>query len=561
MDLEQKENEQIKITEVIDDISSSPEPQPEESGVVRVDPLIGNDFEKRYHIESLLGKGATSSVYKAVDRNKNSVVAIKILHSHLASDPTIAKRFKQEAKTSSLLQHPNIAEVMEYNKTESGAPYLVMEYVEGTSLYDAIQAAGWLPVSKVLTMSMQVCAALSAAHEKGIVHRDLKPSNIILSKGPDGNMLVKVLDFGIAKVLPAQGDTLFKLTQTGETLGSLLYMSPEQCLDQDVDARSDCYSLGCVMYEALTGKPPLAARTAFETMNKHMTDMPERLERVRPDVYWPDGLQELLFKALAKEPGQRYQRIVDLQDRIKSLSTGIGQPRKHEYSLSDDAIVGEKKPADYGGGQEKDNPSQGKMVLHSFDSVERFVETKRPRELAKLESKPPTLTLILMIVGLLVLCAVFPSPMVFIIAGSIIVICSIVSVCWYAFTSISAKAQAELTERYERLNRQLDVLRNAEHKPMLLTGGAWSLAPDSWTHEPIFIVDELKSREGEQAFFEGLKTIPVDEEAKIWDNIESLSQLGELAPPYALPLESEVYFDQGGKPIAICVKGKFALVL
>jgi serine/threonine-protein kinase len=286
------------------------------------DPFVGTTLNDRYHVLSLIGEGATSAVYKAEDTKLNEAVAIKILHSHLAADATIMRRFEQEAKTSRLLRHPNIVDVRSYEKSDDGIPYLVMDLAEGTSLQDVLKASGWLPADQTIAIFIQVCAALSAAHENGVVHRDLKPSNIMLTDAPDGNLLVKVLDFGVAKILPATGDTVLKLTQTGEMLGSILYMSPEQCLDEDLDGRSDCYSLGCVMYETLTGKPPLLARTAFETMNKHMSDMPERLDRVRPDLKWSPGLQHIIFKAMAKDPNRRYQKIVQLQDELEKLATG-----------------------------------------------------------------------------------------------------------------------------------------------------------------------------------------------------------------------------------------------
>jgi serine/threonine protein kinase len=302
-------------------VESSDFPTDLPAPVIR-DPYLGTVINDRYRVLSLIGKGATSAVYKAEDTELNQTVAIKILHSHLIADATILRRFEQEAKTDRLLKHPNIPGLRGCSRTSDGIPFLVMDLVEGASLEDAIKAAGWIPAERAIVIFDQVCAALGAAHEKGIVHRDLKPSNIMLTETPDGSLLVKVLDFGVAKLLPATGNTVLKLTQTGEMLGSILYMSPEQCLDKELDGRSDCYSLGCVMYEALTGKPPLAARTAFETMNKHMTDMPESLARVRPDVNWPPGLEDVVFKALAKDPNKRYQKITALQDDLQRLRDG-----------------------------------------------------------------------------------------------------------------------------------------------------------------------------------------------------------------------------------------------
>jgi tRNA A-37 threonylcarbamoyl transferase component Bud32 len=305
--MEKQEQEKVEIVEA------------EDSVAVR-DPLIGSLFAGRYQVQSIVGHGATSTVYRAQDTKSGEAVALKVLHLHLAGDASLVGRFKREAKTASILKHHNIVAVHEYGVSGDGLPYLVMEFVEGTSLQDLLLKDEWLPLSDALPLFEQIGAALMAAHEKGVVHRDIKPGNIMLTKSSDGKNLVKVLDFGCAQVLPMIGDTVLKLTQTGEMLGSLLYMSPEQCLDQDVDERSDCYSLACLMYETVTGKPPLVARTAFETMNKHMTVMPAPFERVRPDLALPERLQEIIFKAMAKAPEKRYQTISDLMDDLSSLS-------------------------------------------------------------------------------------------------------------------------------------------------------------------------------------------------------------------------------------------------
>lgn len=157
-----------------------------------------------------------------------------MLHAHLVSDKSVVNRFEQEAKTSTLLRHPNIVNVRGSGRTENGQPYLIMDYVEGHTLQDVLKSGASMPIERALPIFVQICCALSLAHENGIVHRDLKPGNIMLTPTADGSVKIKVLDFGIAKILPPNGETVFKLTQTGETLGSLLYMSPEQCLDQDL---------------------------------------------------------------------------------------------------------------------------------------------------------------------------------------------------------------------------------------------------------------------------------------------------------------------------------------
>lgn len=340
------------------------------------DPLIGTTIDERYKIVSLVGHGATSSVYRAVV-SEGSTVAIKVLHNHLAADESLVERFKREARTASILRHPNIVAVHEYAVSSEGSPYLVMEFVEGESLQQLLCRDGWLPVEQALPIFEQVCAALRAAHEKGVIHRDLKPGNIMLTKSGDGALHVKVLDFGCAQILPMLGDTVLKLTQTGEMLGSLLYMSPEQCLDQDVDARSDCYSLGCLMYETVTGMPPLSARTAFETMNKQMTEMPAPFAKARPELGLPGRLQSIIFKAMAKAPDKRYQSISDLMDDLTVLSSNPYQAENAStLSVEPDRAVGGFLLQAAGSEKEEKNKA---LVAASTDLVPRPVSARVAR--------------------------------------------------------------------------------------------------------------------------------------------------------------------------------------
>jgi serine/threonine protein kinase len=300
------------------------------------DPLVGTLVDGRYHILAALGLGATSTVYKAEENSSGRLVGMKVLHPHLASDDALVARFEREARAAEILTHPNIVAVREYAISDAGIPYLIMDYVDGISLQDLLARDGCLPLSTAVRIFTQVCAALSAAHEKDVVHRDLKPGNIMLVCKSDNDYMVKLLDFGCAQMAPMLGDTVLKVTQTGEMLGSLLYMSPEQCLDGDVDGRSDCYSLGCVLYETLTGKPPLAARTAFETMNKHMNDMPDTLAHARPDLVFGKDVERIIFKAMAKSPAKRYQKITELMDDLTALS---------DIEPTDHRIAGSGSPA------------------------------------------------------------------------------------------------------------------------------------------------------------------------------------------------------------------------
>lgn len=283
------------------------------------DPNLGTLVDGRYQLLENVGSGGSSTVYRARDSKSNRILALKLLHSHFVTDQLIVDRFKREAETSNLLRHPNVVEVESWAISASGQVYMTEEFVEGISLQDAIAESGWLSVELALGIAAQVASGLVAAHEMGVVHCDLKPGNIMLTRSPEGMLMVKVLDFGIAKVMPLTGDTVLRLTQSGNMQGSLLYMSPEQCLDEDLDGRSDVYSLACVIYEALTGKSPLCARTAFETMNRHLTAMPAPLATVRADLRWPEKLEATLSRAYAKKPKDRYQSMAEFQTALRKV--------------------------------------------------------------------------------------------------------------------------------------------------------------------------------------------------------------------------------------------------
>jgi serine/threonine protein kinase len=312
------------------------------------DPFVGTTINERFYLHRVVGRGATCSVYEATDSKDDRTVAVKLMHAHLVSEKSLVSRFMQEAKNAQLLQHPNIVKVEETNVSENGVPYLIVEFVDGSSLHDVIKGAGWIPTKRAFVIFDQVCAALSYAHEKAIVHGDLKPSNIMLVTTDSDEPLVKILDFGISKQVSLETDSPdLHLTQAAEALGSLLYMSPEQCLGQEIDNRSDCYSLGCVMYETLTGKPPFRAASAFETMNKQINEMPEPLNHVQPNLDCPSGLQDVVFKALSKKTSDRYQEIAELQKELKTVSAQTYVPHDEIAIVPQNSVLalkGDSKP-------------------------------------------------------------------------------------------------------------------------------------------------------------------------------------------------------------------------
>lgn len=287
---------------------------------VKTDPLIGTILSDRYKILSVAGTGGMGAVYKGMHMLMDRVVAIKMLHSHLITDANALQRFQQEARTACALTHPHIISLYDFGIAPGGQPFLVMEFLKGTSLHELIQGHGHLQPERILHIFIQACEALEHAHSHSVIHRDIKPSNIVLiTDGADTNF-VKIVDFGIAKLLPGAGRESMHLTQTGEVFGSPLYMSPEQCMAQKLDARTDIYSLGCVLYEALTGVPPLIGKHSVDTIQKHVNEMPRPLKYANPEITVPAGLEPVVFKALAKDPNQRYRTMLELKEDLEKIS-------------------------------------------------------------------------------------------------------------------------------------------------------------------------------------------------------------------------------------------------
>ena len=283
--------------------------------------LLGTTVADTVKIRSMIGSGGMSSVYRGVQESINREVAVKVMHQHLLADDNALQRFKQEAQAVGRLDHTNIVKVHDFKAGKDGSSFLIMDLVDGISLSDAITQDGPLAPDRAIDIFMQACDGLQHAHSKGVIHRDLKPSNIMLVKDANGQDKVKVLDFGIAKILPQEGDAKMKLTQTGEVFGSPLYMSPEQCMGRPVDQRSDIYSMGCLIYEALTGKPPLEGANAFDTFFKHTTEMPQSVRALRGEFDHARDFDAIILKAMAKDPRDRYQTMTQLRDDLARLSS------------------------------------------------------------------------------------------------------------------------------------------------------------------------------------------------------------------------------------------------
>ncbi|MBP9090245.1 serine/threonine protein kinase [bacterium] len=281
-----------------------------------VDTLIGTTLADKYQILEKLGSGGMGLVYKAKHLLMKRLVAIKLMLPQFAASATALKRFRQEAQAASHLNHPNILKVYDFGVTPQGLPYLVMDLLEGTNLSAELTKHNYLPLGRALNIFVQTCAALYHAHQKGVIHRDLKPGNIMLVDYDGQSDVVQIVDFGMAKILSEMDGENEELTKTGEVFGSPMYMSPEQCMGRELDGRSDIYSLGCVMYRTLTGRPAVAGASAMECFNKHATALPAPFSEVAPELMLPPSLETIIFKAMAKEVHERQDSMAQLREEL-----------------------------------------------------------------------------------------------------------------------------------------------------------------------------------------------------------------------------------------------------
>ncbi|MEZ4365518.1 MAG: protein kinase [Kofleriaceae bacterium] len=276
------------------------------------DPMLGRVLDQRYQVRAPLGKGGMGTVYRAWQLSVDREVALKVVHGKLAADRTAAKRFLREARLASRLSQPNIVNVYDFGQTDDGVLYLVMELLRGRTLGAELKGERRLATKRALTIALQLCDALEAAHAQTIIHRDLKPGNIVILDEPPGRDLIKVLDFGLAKSLLT--DTSSRVTNTDAILGTPLYMAPESVQGQPADHRTDLYALGCLLYEMLSGAPPFVDSSVNLVMAKHMTEAPAPLP-----VFVPAPLRELALRLLAKDPAERPQSAAEVRAALEAV--------------------------------------------------------------------------------------------------------------------------------------------------------------------------------------------------------------------------------------------------
>jgi len=283
------------------------------------DPLIGRTLAGKYKIEKLIKTGGMGSVYRGKHVLMDKTVAIKVLRPALAGDDTVVARFSREAKAASKISHPHAVSVTDFGEAENGVVFLVMEYLDGRTLKEVIVSEGRLSLDRTVNIVRQVAGALDAAHAQGVIHRDLKSENIMLVQH-DGDEWAKVLDFGIAKICQPHGAVESDITHANLVVGTPQYMSPEQCSQSGaLDARSDVYSLGIILYEMLAGRVPFAGESATVIMMKQVQDPAPSVLSSRPEL--PRTVEGVIQKALAKQPIDRYQSAGELSsDLMKAAS-------------------------------------------------------------------------------------------------------------------------------------------------------------------------------------------------------------------------------------------------
>ncbi|MGB8932139.1 MAG: serine/threonine-protein kinase, partial [Anaeromyxobacteraceae bacterium] len=298
-------------------------------------PLVGSVVADRYKLLTLLGEGGMGAVYKAEHVRMGKALALKLLRGDFARDQSAVKRFVDEARIVSRLSHPHTIAVFDFGEigVASGL-YLAMEYVPGRDLSSVLRAEHRVAAPRVVTIGEQILGSLAEAHDAGIVHRDMKPGNVMLTQTRTGDDFTKVLDFGIAKLRDDEGASV---TSAGAILGTPNYLAPEQARGRDVDARADLYSVGALLFELLTGRPPFVATNPLAVVNAHLHDAPPSVQELAPEV--SVAISEVIQRALAKRPEDRFQSADEMREALLLAGEPSGAPTPRQVQAPE--VTGE----------------------------------------------------------------------------------------------------------------------------------------------------------------------------------------------------------------------------
>ena len=286
-------------------------------------PMYGREIAGRYRIQDKLGEGGMGAVYKAEQISLKRTVAVKLLRPEVAGSQLLLRRFNAEAEAVAKLSHPNTVNIYDFGQDADGTLFIAMEFIEGHSLRSVIHREAPLPIGRALRIGIQVAAALTDAHAHSIIHRDLKPDNVMLQERGRQRDVVRVLDFGIAKLRDDNRATQMQMTQAGDMLGTPQYMAPEQIRAENIDGRTDVYALGCLLYEMVTARLPFEAPTVLALLSKHLVEVCPPPSQRRPDLVIPPQLDQLVMLAMAKEPSARPATMELFGEQLAALLASI----------------------------------------------------------------------------------------------------------------------------------------------------------------------------------------------------------------------------------------------
>jgi eukaryotic-like serine/threonine-protein kinase len=348
--------------------------------VAAPDDYIGKTVAKKYRVEQMLGEGGMGRVYKATQLALDKPVVLKVLRQALLGDERTVARFQREAKAASRLNHPNSISVLDFGQADDGAMYIAMEYVQGKDLHHILSREWPLPEARVVRIMSQVLSALADAHSAGVIHRDLKPENIMVEQRRGEPDFVKVLDFGIAKIIDGTNDEGPALTRAGFVCGTPEYMSPEQARGAPLDHRSDLYAVGVILYQLMSGLLPFDSDSAVGFATKHLTEVPPPPSKRRPDAKISPAMERLILRTMAKSPDDRPQTAEQFRAELSAID------KERRASLSGGKVL--SRSAGSNGQLRKVTPVDQQETRVSGPPVMEPSQVTKPRQLESESAAP-----------------------------------------------------------------------------------------------------------------------------------------------------------------------------